>query len=658
MSHRVSAPLAMLACCVSLAATRATGQPIPLEDLFGAPELTRFAISPGGSHAAAIVPKDDHWNLAVVKLDPIEMSAAITSKERPILDFDWLNDELLLLSVAIDRGRKVRPVVASRNGRSVTDLGEPLSEQGYTPTEIHLEHLLPKEEDDVLVSFFLGGSGSMVASQLARFDLESGAFVVSEGLGVRVRDWWVDPRGEARVRYQQAGEVGRYALRSDSDDWTEIGPLGETDLNRSNFIPLGFESAAAPLFVVARVGRDHFALQRFDAAEKSLSEPLFKHAGRDVTGPAVVSRDGRVRGVQYLDDGWRTHWLDVEWQQRGARLERALPGANVHVVDWDDAETRFIVLAEGEQRPPVYVLYEEDPPALRPLAALHPKLAGRALVASRPVRYPARDGRIIEGYLTLPAGAPASGLPLVVLVHDGPWTAAHGIRLENGRAHTSFDAEVQFFASRGWAVFRPNYRGSTGYGFAHERAGYQRWGLEMQDDLSDGVKALIAQQVVDPKRICIYGQGYGGYAAVQGLVSTPELYRCAAAYNGVYDLVDFANDVGWFVHAEEIRRRITGDAKQLPATSPALNVAAIRAPLLLGFGDEGHSSWIWARKQFEGLRDALEPTGGGHRFVELQHSGEGLGREENRLAFYGALEGFFAEHLAGGSGSPAAPPSR
>ena len=252
----------------------------------------------------------------------------------------------------------------------------------------------------------------------------------------------------------------------------------------------------------------------------------------------------------------------------------------------------------------------------------------------------------IEGYLTLPRGASETGLPVIVLVHDGPWRSVRGIRFENARAHAGYDPEVQFFASRGWAVFRPNYRGSTGYGLSHEQAGYQRWGLEMQDDISDGVKALIEQGVADPKRICIYGMGYGGYAAVQGLVSTPELYRCAAAYNGVYDLARFGSDVGWYIYDEEIARRITGDADQLPATSPARNVAEIRAPVLLGFGDEGHSSWIWARRQFETLRDALKDAKKSHELVELDHPGEGLGREENRLAFYGALERFFAEHLA------------
>lgn len=637
---------AALALGLALVAAPADAEPIPLEHFFAAPELTRFALSPDGTHAAAVAPKDDDWSLAIVKLDPIEMVSAIAAKKRPIFDFEWVSDEKLLLSVSYDRGRKARPVVASRSGREVSDLSKPLAERGYAPRAIQLVHALPESEKNVLIQMLFEASGSLVATQLARFNVDTGAVTVTEGSGVRARDWWIDPRGEPRLRYEKVREVGHYELRGEESGWEPVGPIGATEVDRSNFIPLGFETSAGSPFVVARIGRDHFALQRYDGAVKTFSEPLFSVPEHDVAGPALVSRSGVVRGVRYLEDGWRTHWFEAEWQRRGAALERALPGANVHVVDWNDAETRFLVLVEGERRPPLYVLFEEDPPALRPIASLYPKLDGKKLVASRPLRYPARDGRRIEGYLTLPSGAPPSGLPLVVLVHDGPWRARGGIRLENARAHASYDPEVQLFASRGWAVFRPNYRGSTGYGLAHEQAGYRRWGLEMQDDVSDGVKALIEQGVVDPRRICIYGRGYGGYAAVQGLVSTPELYRCAAAYNGVYDLSRFGEDVGWYVYDEEVTRRITGDREQLRATSPARNVATIRAPLLLGFGDGGASSWIWARRQFETLRDALKGAGTPHQLVELGHPGEGLGREENRLEFYGALERFLAEHLA------------
>ncbi len=166
-------------------------------------------------------------------------------------------------------------------------------------------------------------------------------------------------------------------------------------------------------------------------------------------------------------------------------------------------------------------------PAIMMLGKINSKLEPAQLQPMQPISYTARDGLIIHGYLTLPAGAAGHRVPLIMHPHGGPY----GIRDDWG-----FDPEVQFLANRGYAVLQPNYRGSGGYGLDFLTAGRHEWGGKMQDDLTDGVKWAIAQGYADPARVAILGGSYGGYAALAGVTFTPELYRCAVNYVGVSDL--------------------------------------------------------------------------------------------------------------------------
>jgi dipeptidyl aminopeptidase/acylaminoacyl peptidase len=196
-------------------------------------------------------------------------------------------------------------------------------------------------------------------------------------------------------------------------------------------------------------------------------------------------------------------------------------------------------------------------------------------------RYPARDGLSVPAYLTRPAGeGPA---PTVVLIHGGPWA----------RDGWEWDAEVQLLAAKGYAVFQPQFRGSTGFGRAYEQAGYRQWGESMQDDITDGVRQLIERGIADPARIAIFGASYGGYAAMWGLVKTPRLYRCGISFAGISDLDDFLR-TSWTddstAATRRIRRRLVGDPStaqaQLQAVSPIRHVDRIEVPLLLVHGTD------------------------------------------------------------------------
>jgi dipeptidyl aminopeptidase/acylaminoacyl peptidase len=272
-------------------------------------------------------------------------------------------------------------------------------------------------------------------------------------------------------------------------------------------------------------------------------------------------------------------------------------------------------------------------------------------VALGPVRefpYPARDQYSLLAYLTLPPGASERNLPVVVLPHGGP----------ESRDDPGFDWMTQFLASRGYAVFQPQFRGSSGFGAAHADAGRKQWGLRMQDDVTDGVKALIDQGIADPRRICIAGISYGGYAALAGATFTPELYACAASIGGVSDL---PNMLGWVQkdlgkESNSLaywRDHIGGTTDpQVVAKSPARFATAIRAPILLIHGTDDTTVPI---DQARGMARALTAAGKKFELIELEGDDHYLSSSATRVRALRELERFLAIHLPdAGASSPAA----
>jgi len=269
------------------------------------------------------------------------------------------------------------------------------------------------------------------------------------------------------------------------------------------------------------------------------------------------------------------------------------------------------------------------------------------MARQEPILFKARDGLEIHGYLTRPMHAPAGKLPLVVAIHGGPF----GFRDSWG-----FNPENQFLASRGYAVLQVNFRGSPGYGPAFERAGWGQWGLKMQDDITDGVSWAIEQGIADPRKVCIYGASYGGYAALMGLIKTPELYRCGIAYAAVADLVGLYrqgtqrySNLAYYFYADQLnqrrawfRRAIGGDLDEsgpLSGRSPTHLAERIKAPLLIAHG--GRDWTVPYRDHAYLLRNELEKRGrkidwvfaeqGGHGFVAPPMVGELYRRMEDFL---------------------------
>src|SRR6185312_9294460 len=243
----------------------------------------------------------------------------------------------------------------------------------------------------------------------------------------------------------------------------------------------------------------------------------------------------------------------------------------------------------------------------------------------------------VEAYLTLPHGKVAKKLPVVINPHGGPWA----------RDEWGFNPEAQFLASRGYGVLRMNYRGSTGYGRKFWEASFKQWGKKMQDDISDGVAWAIKEGVADPKRVAIYGASYGGYATLAGLTFTPDLYACGVDYVGVSNLFTFMKTIPpyWKTDLEKMYAMVGNPEKDqvlMKAASPVFHVDRIKAPLFVAQGAKDPRVNIAESNQ---IVDALKKRGIEVPYIVKENEGHGFHNEENRFAFYEAMEGFLAKHV-------------
>jgi len=619
-----------------VATSPSRSEPIPLEAFFSEPELSRLTLSPDGSHIAAAGRVGDAPALVVLDAAANEVVSRTPFPGRRIASLLWANDERVLVGVEIGGGTKLFAV--DRDGSDRKAFAGPRSPGRRSQYQDRIASLLPSDPRSVLIAYDWTPRGARIlASRVFRLNVYDGRTQLVSTAKKQAREWLADADGVLRLGVGWQGEELVAFYREGPDrDWFRLSfPDGPIDPTR--FMPLAPSPDPRRIYVRSRHESDRFAIYLYDVRERTFSPTIFRHPDVDVTGPFVFSPDdGRLIGVGYAREYPEIHWLDARWRRRMLRAREQLSLERLTFMGASDDGAAVLALATHDTRPGTWFVLRENADRPQRVAEVRPELEGRKLSPQDRVVYTARDGLEISGYLTLPADGPRERLPLVVNPHGGPW--ARDVR--------GFDPEVQLFASRGWAVFRPNFRGSTGFGREFERKGYAQYGLAMQDDVTDGVRWLIAQGVADPERVCIYGTSYGGYAAIQGLVATPELYRCGAAYAGLFDLAQHLKDRRRSLLRHQWEERLGDrerDRERLQATSPLHHVRRIRVPVFVAHGDDDH---VVHPDQTRRLAAALDAAGRPHELLILEDEGHALAREQNRLAFYRRLEAFLARHLA------------
>lgn len=358
-----------------------------------------------------------------------------------------------------------------------------------------------------------------------------------------------------------------------SRDWV---PLGEFDgLNDKGFNPYAVDPDQDLVYGFAKVnGRQ--ALVTISLANQGIGQKvILSRSDVDVDGLIRIGKRRRVVGASFATDRRQSVYFDTELKKLAASLGKALPNQPlIEFVDSSQDESKLLIWAGGDTNPGTYYLFDKIAKKLQPIIPARPQLAGVKLAEVKPVTYPAGDGTQIPGYLTLPPGGPAKNLPAIVMPHGGP----------SARDEWGFDWLAQYYASRGFAVLQPNFRGSSGYGDSwYQENGFKSWRIAI-GDVDDAGRWLKTSGIADPGKLFIVGWSYGGYAALQSAVLEPGLFKAVVAIAPVTDLESAKSEWrNW--SNRRIQEQFLGAGAHIKEGSPAQNVDKISVPVLMFHGD-------------------------------------------------------------------------
>jgi len=670
----------IVAICAALWPTAALAAQ-PVQVYANLPEISLARISPDGAYVAMLQPVSGAASVTIYKVGG-GSPCAFAPTDVTVHTLLWVSPKQLLVQVSYQKvvtaiGEQYRPRDFERlilidaqckNPRLV--LGNLDQVREVIGGNVNFEGRLPNDDQHFLVSSFgfsmLGGGetcGNQVTGfELYKVDAETGrgeqiyrggnrstclALRPNERLDVGTRDVVLDLNGVPRVRYDRLNKEGDVAIlirSADKDDWHEVYRFGGAHADAKAWVFQGFSDNPNIAYVATRAQGDKYAAYEFDMQSGKLGRLVYQDPKVDIEGLRLDPFTRRVIGVMYDTlEGEKTYWLDKSWAQADANLHATFENSHIAISSTTRDRTKYTVYVQGPEDPGgAYFLYDAAKPEITKIGSLYPAITSADYAPQKVISYRARDGMEIPAYLTIPPGMSGKNMPLVVMPHGGP-------EARDSIGH--FDWWAQFVASRGFIVLQPQFRGSEGFGESFKLAGRHKWGLEMQNDVSDGVKYLIDQGIADPKKVCIVGWSYGGYAAMAGVTLTPELYKCGIAVAGVSNLITMLGYVSihygaGFSEETNYWPRVIGeptrDGERLRATSPAMHADAVTASLLLIHGANDTTVPI---EQSEQMAQAMDRAGKPYQFVRVESDDHQMRRAASRKQMLEAMDKFLQQQL-------------
>lgn len=635
------------ACCLSAAA-----QQPPIIDraaFFGEVQIAGAQISPDGHYVSFLKPYKGTRNIWVKKAGEPFSAARPVSHEatRPIRQYFWSRDAKYILYAqdaagdenfnvyAIDPSQPDDPATGTPPTRALTNF------KGVR-TEIFA---VPKAKPDTL---YIGlNDRDPRYHDLYELSISTGEKKLLRKNTEQISGWEFDHDGNLRLaeRTNKAGDTE--VLRVDADGFKQI--YGCSVLESCGVAD--FDAANKQVYLVTNKGDIDLAeIELLDpatgATKKYESDPENRV---DVEGIDLSSVDYHVYFTRYEDDRSRLYFKDKAFEKEYKWLESKLPGKQINFGARSKDDNLWILTANSDTEPGETYLWNRKAKTLDLQYRIREELPRASLSERKPYQYKSSDGLEIHAYVTLPKGLPAKNLPLVVFPHGGPW----------GRDYWGFDIFSQFLANRGYAVLQPNFRASTGYGKKFLNAGNGEWGRKMQDDLTWGVKALVADGTVDAKHVGIFGGSYGGYATLAGVAFTPDVYAAAVAYVAPSNLITLLDAIPpyWEAAKKQMYTRMadptTPEGKALlVAESPLTKAKDIVTPLMVVQGKNDPRVNIRESNQIVvAVRDNGKPV----EYLVAPDEGHGFARPINNLAMITAMEQFFPKYLGGRAQQDATP---
>lgn len=613
---------------------------IDRDAFFGEVKITAAQISPNGNYISFLKPYKGTRNIWVKKADEPFSAAKPMSAEtkRPVAQYFWSRNGKYLLYAQDQLGDEnfnvyaIDPTAASDPKTGVPPVRNITDAKGSRV----MIYALPKTDPDIL---YIGLNDRDKAwHDLYKLRISTGARTLLRKNTDRVAEWIFDNASALRIAVRTDDKGNTEILRVDPD---KFAPLYTCDVFES-CAPAHFDHANQKLYMITNKGAnaDLIELSVLDPATGQVTgledDPLKRVDLQDAMFSDV---DDRLLATIYDDDRQRIYWKDKSYEADYGWLQGKLPGREIGFTSHTSDENVWILSAHSDVEPGEVYLFDRKAKKLALQYRVRDEVPRESLAEEKSIRYPSSDGLEIPAYLTLPKGVPAKDLPLVVFPHGGPWA----------RDEWGYNTFPQFFANRGYAVLQPNFRGSTGYGKKFLNAGNGEWGRKMQDDLTWGVKYLVAQGIVNPKRVGIAGGSYGGYATLAGVAFTPDVYGAAVAIVPPSDLTFLLQSIPayWEAGRKMMYARMadpgTPEGKKiLEEESPVNSASKIKAPLMVV---QGANDPRVNKRNSDEIVIAVRDHGVPVEYLVAPDEGHGFARPINNLAMVAAMERFMAKYL-------------
>lgn len=641
--------IAVAAMTAGLLAGSAQAKP-PLEAFGDMPEVRAVQISPDGSKVAYILRQGDTDTLVVHDFTTKTGSGIAKVDQIRARDVQFVGNDYVVLIASKDtktfgfRGRYEFSAALAFNLKTGKYTQLLRNTEGIHPAQSGLGRIVGIDPggQHVLMPAFMN-TGSEPPLDLLRVPLDSGRGTKVGGArgSSNTFDWLVNSSGQAIAREDFNDRSGLHQIktRTNNGDWRTIYEM-EAPLPTIGMV--GVSPDGKSLIVIDARESEFMSLYSMSMETGEISPPLMQRQDAEVAS-VVSGRNRVVYGVRYSGMFPTYEMFDPEIEEAIKAVQNTLSGSAVYLDSWSDDWSKLLFFVEGGMYAERYLVYDRTAKTLTRISSARPNIKEEDVGEVVVIEYKARDGLKIPGLLTWPAGVPEAerkNLPLVVMPHGGP----------EAYDAVGFDWMAQFLANEGYAVLQPNFRGSAGFGEIFAMAGYGQWGRKMQDDITDGAKALASMGWADPRRTCIVGWSYGGYAALAGGALTPDMYKCVASIAGVSNLRDMLNDTRTrfgprsraFTYWQQLIGDVDKDRDAIDAVSPSRLAEKFTAPVLLIHGE---ADTVVPVRQSNIMEDALRKAKKDVRYVRIPGDDHSLVENESRRLALTELAAFLKEHI-------------
>jgi dipeptidyl aminopeptidase/acylaminoacyl peptidase len=639
-----------------LCASLLHAEPVPLADLARHMQYDAVKISPDGRYVAATAVVQGQTVLALVRLADMKGQLVRPRDEDAVTDFWWASPSRVVYTVGMRVGGYDAPLATGElfgvnadgtgaetlYGFRKTGMSTGSLIQRATSTRGTAEFIaaIPDDPNHILVSASLWDADGKDGRITTAYRMDARTGVLKKLLDAPVPDahFLADHQGRIRFAWAEDAHGGTLVFQHpvDGNGWK---PMPQASSDRALPIAFGRDDSAA--YFTCPGANGGFGICRWTDAKPVLEE-VWSNPNVQADGLLQGLAEDDVVGVAFMDGraGIAPFDMDSPAAQVLVGLMKQFPGESVRFVSGTRDGRLSVVLVQADADPGTFYLFDSSTHTLTALLARASWIRPESMATKQPFEFAARDGTKLQGYVSYPPGHEHDRrLPTVVVVHGGPFFV---------RDRWDYDPDVQALATHGYAVVQVNFRGSGGYGYAFEKAGWREWGGRMQDDVTDATRWAIAQGIADPQRLCIYGASYGGYAALEGAVKEPDLYKCAIGYVGVYDLplMYRQGDTHESVRGENyLKRQMGDDMAELARRSPINQLDALKARVMLVVGGKDERV---PPIQGLNLHEALLKRNVAHVWLEKPGEMHGFYDEHNIAEFYTRMLEFIGSSIGPG----------